>query len=95
MIGAFFSFANIFGIKSPINKIPNDRVSERFRGTQMKQKAQASLEYVFMIAAALVVVFIVVKVFIGPRIRTIYHIGQTMNSTVKNIKNIANSSIDE
>ncbi len=61
----------------------------------MKQKAQASLEYVFVIAAAFVVVFIVIKVFIGPRIRTIYHIGQTVNSTVRNIRNIANNSIDE
>ena len=61
----------------------------------MKQKAQASLEYVFMIAAALVVVFIVVRVFIGPRIRAIYHAGQTMNSTVKRIRDIANNSIDK
>lgn len=46
----------------------------------MKRKAQGSLEYLFMVAIALVMIFVFVRKFFDPRFGTIRRTGELQNS---------------
>ena len=51
----------------------------------VRRKAQSSVEYLFMIAVALVVVFLVIAHFLSPRAGTINRVGSMESSIEGNI----------
>lgn len=60
----------------------------------VRRRGQASFEYLFMITAALVIIAILVRTFVSPRIGTIHQVGRTINSTEDKLKRLINNSID-
>ena len=59
----------------------------------MRRRGQASFEYLFMIAAALVIIAMLLRTFVSPRIGTIHHVGQTINNTEDTLKRLVNNSV--
>lgn len=57
----------------------------------MDRRAQSSMEYIFMITLALVVVYLIIKTFLNPRTGTVKKAGETINGTVEEIGSTINS----
>lgn len=60
----------------------------------MKRNAQGSLEYLFMVAIALVMIFIFVRKFFDPRFGTIHKTGELQNSIESEISTDIGSAMN-
>ncbi|WP_157727219.1 class III signal peptide-containing protein [Thermococcus profundus] len=59
----------------------------------MRYRGQGSLEYLFMVAAALVIVAILMTKFFNPRTGTVHKLGNTASNVEQDIDSSLNSMI--
>ncbi|AIU70381.1 hypothetical protein TEU_08580 [Thermococcus eurythermalis] len=61
----------------------------------MKRSAQASIEYVFMVAIALVLILLFLRTFFDPRTGTVRKVGKFQNDTEAKISDEMDKVINE
>jgi len=59
----------------------------------MKRSAQASIEYVFMVTIALVLILLFLRTFFDPRAGTVRKVGKFQNDTEAKISDEINKTI--
>ena len=59
----------------------------------MERRAQASIEYIFTVILALVVIYLALKRFLDPRTGTVRREGKFVNETIDKITTSLNSMI--